>query len=358
MPSLKLTAAEARAVAVYLQAEHGRRGGGAAPEAEWEVDREKARRGRERFSQLGCAGCHELGPGLAPVRSMLTAKPLAALDGDAGGGCLSVEPSPAAPRYLLSEAQRRSLRETLREPRNWRQSPTPAERVPTVLAGLNCYACHSRFGVGGPGASRSDYFTTLSDFDLGDEGRLPPHLSHVGHKLRPAWLGEVLTNAGVVRPYMAVRMPQFGSANVGPLTAAFIAADALASAGQSAPAGEEGAGRGLVGLGGYACVNCHRFGPYPSLGISIMDMTQMAKRLNWDWFRRYLEDPPALRPGTRMPSFWPEGQAAVTNVLAGDMARQIAAIWAYLELGTNAPPPLDLIENLEPATGGRRANYE
>ncbi|MCZ7636062.1 MAG: hypothetical protein M5U12_08520 [Verrucomicrobia bacterium] len=227
-----------------------------------------------------------------------------------------------------------------------------------TLAALNCYACHSRDGWGGPGASRSDFFQTLSDYDLGDEGRLPPHLSGVGHKLRPEWLGEVLTNAGAVRPYMGVRMPQFGTVNVGPLTAGLRDADARPGSLDPAPPGDVKAGAELVGVGGYACIQCHRFGPHPSLGISVMDLTRMTQRLHWDWFRRYLENPGLLRAGTRMPAFWPEGQASVTHILEGDTARQIASIWAYLSLAAEAPPPPGLLENLPQATDRPTVDYE
>jgi mono/diheme cytochrome c family protein len=215
------------------------------------------------------------------------------------------------------------------------------------MARFNCHACHTRDGEGGPSPSRSDYFTSLSELDLGDEGRLPPHLSDVGNKLRAEWLGQVLTNAGVVRPYMAVRMPQFGAVNTAALVQDFIAADLVAAASSNRPpAGDPRAGAELVGLGGYSCVTCHSFGPHPSLGISVMDLTQMSKRLHWDWFQRYLRDPASLRPGTRMPAFWPEDQASVRHLLGGDTARQIASIWAYLSLGVDAPPPPGLLESL------------
>jgi mono/diheme cytochrome c family protein len=358
MPALNLTEAEARALTVYLQTEHAKASAEPPPTPGWIVDPTKAKRGRTLFADVGCAACHDLGPGLTPIRSSLQAKPLDKLDPEVASGCLGTTPPPTAPRYALSPAQRAALQEALRPPDRWRTPPTPAERVGHTLAALNCYACHSRDALGGPGASRSDFFQTLSDYDLGDEGRLPPHLSGVGHKLRSEWLGEVLTNAGAVRPYMGVRMPQFGQANIGQLAAGLRAADARSGAGDPAPPGEVQAGAELVGIHGYACIQCHRFGPLPSLGISIMDLTRMTQRLHWDWFRRYLENPGLLRVGTRMPAFWPEGQASVTDILEGDTARQIASIWAYLSLAAEAPPPPGLVENLEHATGHPPTGYE
>ena len=70
-----------------------------------------------------------------------------------------------------------------------------------------------------------------------------------------------------------------------------------------------------------------------------MDLTQVARRLQPPWFRRYLLDPAALRPGTRMPMFWPDGEATLKTILGGDTERQIESLWQYLSEGENAPPP-------------------
>src|SRR5690606_34470265 len=81
----------------------------------------------------------------------------------------------------------------------------------------NCYACHQRDTLGGVIGERDPHFTANSP-DLGDEGRIPPPLTGVGHKLRPDWMQAVLLQAATARPYMDARMPQFGSKNIGPLT--------------------------------------------------------------------------------------------------------------------------------------------
>jgi mono/diheme cytochrome c family protein len=251
----------------------------------------------------------------------------------------------------LSNGQRDAIKQALLDPARFSAPFDAPERLRRALARFNCQACHARDGYGGPTAGRADYFTSLNELDSGDEGRLPPHLEGVGRKLRADWLGEVLTNAGAVRPYLAVRMPQYGTTNVAALAADFIAADATPAVQETPPAGDVMAGAELVGLNGYSCISCHRFGPHPSLGIPVMDLTRMARRLHWDWFRRYLLEPAALRPGTRMPAFWPEGRASVTRILEGDPLRQIASIWSYLSLGGDAPPPPGLLESLEQVRG-------
>lgn len=342
MPSMNLTGSEARAIATYLT--HV-----TAADAASLVDRPfvpdpaRVRRGRNRFSELGCAACHSVRVSDTPLLSRRSAKRLEELD-PAAPGCLSGGPG-RHPRYVLSSEQRQALESLLRNQAPLRQPVSSPERLMHTLAALHCTACHSRDGLGGPTPGRWDYFRTLSDADLGDEGRIPPHLTGVGAKLRPAWLGEVLTNRGAVRPYLGVRMPQYGSAQGASLQALLPEVDRPAGRPEPAPAGDVAAGRALAGVGGYVCINCHSFGPHPSLGLSVMDMTRMAGRLEWDWFRRYLLDPPSLRPGTRMPSFWPEGEASIRTVLGGDVDAQVAALWAYLLQGMDAAPPPGLLDD-------------
>jgi mono/diheme cytochrome c family protein len=345
MPSLNLTEAEAGAIATYLEfsgPETNPPPAAIAGAAAFVVEAARAKRGRDLFASLGCAACHELGFGQPNVVSTLAAKPLANLNADSPDGCLAATPAAGRPRYQFSDAQRAALRATLAGRARLAQPLTAEEEVATTMVRLDCFACHSRAGYGGPTPSRADYFTTLTDADLGDEGRLPPHLTGVGDKLRAAWLREVLVQRGAVRPYMATRMPQFGAANVVQLVAEFGAADAPPLPAWPVVRGSAEMGRRLVGTNGCSCITCHRYGGRPSLTLSVMDLTQMAKQLKPEWFRQYLLDPTALRPGTRMTSFWLDGKATVQTILGGDTERQIRSIWLYLLYGDRAPPPAGL----------------
>ena len=49
--------------------------------------------------------------------------------------------------------------------------------------------------------------------------------------------------------------------------------------------------------------------------LTPLQRMQMAKQLRPEWFRQYLLEPTALRPGTRMPGFWPDGKATVLTPL-------------------------------------------
>ncbi len=302
-------------------------------------------RGRELFGSLGCAACHQSGSSDAALKPNRPAKSLASLNASAGSGCLGDASGPGAARYDLNDSQRGALRAAL-SGAEWSRPLAPAERVTRVMAALDCFACHSRDGAGGPLPGHIEYFSVVGQADLGDEGRIPPHLTKVGGKLRPEWTREVLLNKGAVRPYMATRMPQFGEANVGSLPADFVRADdagAAASPGTVSDA-DVGYGRKLVGTSGLSCISCHVYAGHKSLGIPAIDLTLMSQRLRPDWFHRYLLDPPSLRPGTRMPAFWPQGKSSRPDILGGDTDRQINAIWAYISRGADGGLPPGLVQ--------------
>lgn len=308
---------------------------------EFVLNREKADKGRQLFATLGCASCHKVGN---ETVASAGAKPLAELSPDAG--CLSESPKQGVPKFDLSESQRTALREAVALRDSLRAKLQPREEVRMTMARMNCFACHTREGKGGPTDARLAYFRVFGDVDMGDEGRIPPHLTGVGGKLRADWIHEVLVNKGFVRPYMTTRMPQFKEQNITGLPGLFDRADSPPTqlAAPETTLREAKFGRKLVGVGGLACISCHTFADHKSLGIPAIDLTSMTRRLKYDWFRRYLPDPAALRPGTRMPSFWPAGLAANKEILNGDTDSQIRAIWAYLSAGKTADLPDGLIQ--------------
>jgi len=312
-------------------------------EEKFVVDAAKASHGRQLFNSLGCASCH-LRDG-ETMASPLNAKPLANVSPKKSDGCLGDQIKRDVPQFHLNAAQRAVLQNTLAHPQKLSEPLEPKQQALHTLAALNCFACHARDGIGGPAPERADYFTVVGNVDMGDEGRFPPNLTKAGNKLRPEWIQDVLVKKGAVRPYMATRMPQFGETNVGHLAAIFEQADASAPpiAPSEYSATQAKFGRKLVGTGGLSCVACHTFANFKSLGIPAIDLTQMANRLKKDWFNRYLLDPQSLRPGTRMPNFWPEGKSVNNDILGGDTQKQIDAIWSYLSKGREADVPEGMI---------------
>jgi mono/diheme cytochrome c family protein len=308
------------------------------------LDRERVERGRERFTSLGCAGCHGLGEGRPVLESRLQARPLADLDLESKDGCLGESVRPGLPRFVLRKADRADLRAALKTLKGPSRPLEPGQRVERALAALDCLACHVRGGRGGPGPLRAAYFQPTVEADLGEEGRMPPVLDGVGAKLKQSWLRTVLLEGATVRPYLATRMPRFGESNVGWLSSLLPAADGEAGLAEEPKVASDLVphGRSLVGTQGLSCITCHTYGSYPSLGIPGLDLAKITGRIRYDWFRRFLLEPRAIKTWTRMPQFWPEGQSVKREILEGDTERQIAAIWSFLSRGQDSRLPAGL----------------
>lgn len=362
-------------------------------------DPSQVEQGRELFATLGCANCHELRQGDKAIESKLVAKPLnecnpsegclrrvgiahhdaratehpkllhTAVNERGGEGAtgregdglrpeallsrsaratIRPEPSAGAPDFGLTGPQREALAAALavKSPAG---PPNAEERIAHAMTTFNCYACHARGGVGGPTPDRNRLFLTSMN-EMGDEGRLPPPLDGVGDKLQAEWLRHVLAEGAKDRPYMLARMPRFATPDVTVLAEAFISLDQRTTA--EIPKLNEplsrvkAMGRLLVGDKALACIKCHTFGQHRATGIQALSLLTMTRRIREDWFHRYLPNPSAYRPGTRMPSGFVNGRSTITSIYDGDPGRQIAAIWTYLADGDKAGIPDGLIADL------------
>ena len=302
------------------------------------VDEQKARMGKQMFSLLGCASCHQV-PGVEPRPA---ARGFAQLDVNSKDGCLSDHVRKGLPQYHLSESQRASIAAALKDRSTFSAPLEPSQRIARTMAALNCYACHERGGAGGADAARVEHFVMTASFDMGDEGKLPPRLSGVGAKLKPAAMEKIIA-AGelhVRRHHMATRMPRFPKEQVAALIADLGAADGAST--EPGPAFSSLAardGRTLVGTKGMGCVNCHGVGDAKSLGMPSVNLSPQFERLQWPWFRKLLLDPAKVNPGTRMPGFWTDGHIVYKNLAGGTGEGQIGAIWTYHSLGASMPLP-------------------
>jgi len=314
-----------------------------APAAPFVADAQQVERGRTAFAKLGCTVCHEL-PGLQAAKP--AARPFAELAGQIERGCLSDRPDSRAPRFDLEAGERANLRALASDLESLAAPRTPSAELETTLARLDCRACHARNGTGGPSEDKLGYFQAAVEVDLGNEGRLPPHLDAVGSKLHAAWMKKVLVEGAVERPYLATRMPQYGASNVSQLGSAFEAVDG-SHADLAAPAfTSERAeiGRKLAGAGGLVCIQCHVFDGVRSLGIPAVDLAHVRERIKPAWFERLLLDPKSLGMNTRMPIFWDaQGISAARTLLDGDPKRQAEALWSYVSLGRSMPVPDGLV---------------
>jgi mono/diheme cytochrome c family protein len=337
MPHMGLDSREAADVASYLDS--GERRPAASGFA---IDAAKAARGLIAYERLGCELCHGNGEARAAARKKKVFPRVDALVARVEHGCLATMPSSRSPRYALSDRQRDSMRAALRGLPLRSSPPSTRDRVARTMQRFNCYACHARGGRGGPERGRAIYFRPTVEADLGDEGRLAPHLDEVGRKLKSAWLRKVLAGEGVMRPYVATRMPSFGLQNIGHLVDDFSKADVRRGEKPYEVTGRNRFGRELVGMDGLRCVECHSLAGRKSLGVPALDLADIGERLEPIWFREYLLDPASKRPGTRMPAMWPGGESVFPKILGGKTSQQFDAIYVYLSEARQTRPPVGM----------------
>jgi mono/diheme cytochrome c family protein len=335
MPDMKLTPAESLAIASYLSAAEPKETKSLVPQDELVT------KGKAYFRELNCAACHTLpGASAAPLVGSLKSA-------DFSRGCLS-KTTGRSPQFHLEEAQAKAIAASLRvKP----ERDTDQIALAKTLTAFRCIACHAREDYGGVPEIYSPFFTG-SEQKLGDDGRIPPPLTLVGAKLQPVWMKKVLFDGESVRPYMATRMPQYGSANLQHLPSVLARLDAVKGKTLKIPSAEsrsEGdrnrekllraGGRDLLGDKGLNCIACHTFNGKAAPGSQGMELTTATQRLQPEWFNSYLRNPAAFRPRTVMPTSWPDGIATHKTILDGDTDLQIEAIWYYLSLGTSAADP-------------------
>ena len=289
--------------------------------------------GKRHFETLGCAQCHDDVKAERRDYGALT-------DLNHSVGCLGE--SKSAPRFALSGEQRGLLRGALLE---FDAVPTgDLAAVNKTLAAFNCIACHERKGLGGIAPERNAYFTGTRE-SLGDQGRLPPPLTHVGAKLTPDWLSQVMVHGGRQRLYLNTRMPLFGGGNVEHLVKRFGKVDALeevvlpkiSDIRESKDAGYE-----MMGAEGFSCIACHDFNGQKSGGAGALELIHVTKRLQKNWFHLYMRQPSRFHPTVIMPSYWPGGVSVRPELLDGRANQQIEALWNYLADGSRAKNPKGL----------------
>jgi mono/diheme cytochrome c family protein len=302
--------------------------------------------GQHVVAAKGCANCHQIpglkespvGPALAQVRQ------------SPERGCNAETPTGAAPRYGLGKEDRAALAAFLKDGLAGPGTPAPAYAARVNLKRLNCLNCHQRDGEGGLTVALVEQLRALEKAENAD-AVAPPVLTGVAHKLRTPWLSAVLLQGGRARPWMGLRMPQYGPANVGGLPEGLTALEAAGVSEQvhTVPQTAEaiGAGRKMVGKSGFGCISCHDIGRVANSGTRGPDLATTTQRVRYDWYRRWLEQPQRVVPGTRMPQVFTDGKSLLPDVLAGHVGAQADAMWAYCSLGENLPLP----EGLEPPKG-------
>lgn len=338
MPSMHLTEQEAADVAAYLHV--GRQAEKAVERAALKIAPQTAEQGRALFVEQRCSACHTTDK---PMEKRL-AKPLKELKADSAGGCIAETPKAGTPRFDFNPLQRRALTLALNLVKDSTPAPRNAQqKIDWQMQRLNCYGCHDRAGKGGPEDARAQYFMAKDSGaeSLGELGKFPPTLDRAGWKLTDKWLHRVLHGeGGAVRPYLSVRMPNFGEANTAMLPELLIEADkpekppVIDTSGLAKHHRYEG-GRKLMGITGLGCVTCHGLKDRKSLGVPVINLTHTVERLNPTYFKALLLNPAQTQPGTLMPPMFLGRKAA---------DKEIEQIWTYLKEVDQQPLPEGLLK--------------
>jgi mono/diheme cytochrome c family protein len=192
----------------------------------------------------------------------------------------------------------------------------------------NCLQCHTLEERGGY------YLANFEEPALGP----PPLPESQGAKVQEQWLHGFLKNPSTIRPWLQVRMPtfQFTDNEIAVIQKYFLGlsnqefklrdyAETPIEARYLVP------GKKLFET--YQCLSCHYTGRIPE-GKSFADLAPnlalASSRLKPEWIIDWLRDPSKLQPGTRMPTYFYEGQAPDNTVFNGNAEEQIKALTTYV----------------------------
>ena len=316
MPNFKLSDGEAIGLAAYLESVADKPLDRIVP-----IDESMVKAGRALVQNSGCLNCHRL-----DVPNAFIAKSLLDLKGSSWTtGCLAetVVEGSKAPKYVFSAEDRKALKAFAATDCSSLTRHTDTEFLERHSKTLNCRECHGKF-----------------------EGF--PTWGLLGGKLKPEWASKFIAGeeAWKPRPWLESRMPAF------PAHAKGLGAGLATLHGYSpktAPDEAPNSEMAKIGVklvsanGGFACVSCHSVGDFGATQVFEAPGVNLAhsfERLQPDFFRRWLRNPPSIDSNSKMPAYFDdEGRSALADVLEGDGPKTIWAVWEYLRLGDKMPKP-------------------
>jgi mono/diheme cytochrome c family protein len=343
MPDLKLTPAEATELAAHLLGQHS-----TTPTLHHSnTDIEK---GKHLVQTTGCLNCHTL-----KLENKFSAPKAAALvsprkSGSAGipagasfnwtRGCLEHSNPPSLhhsttpiPNFAFAPEERSALQAfgQISNLKSQISNSFPLEFALRQTRVLNCNGCHGQ----------------LEGF---------PALDALGDRLNAPWMARFISGDLPYKPrpethptgepWLEARMPAFKAygARLAEGLAALHGYPPHAPSEQP-PIDPQMAelGRKLVGKdGGFSCISCHGVRSLKAMEVfdaQGINFQWSADRLLPDYYRRWMRNPLAIDPQTKMPAYFEDGLSPLTEVLDGDAEKQIDAIWHYLRLRDKMPLP-------------------
>ena len=317
MPNFKLAEPEARELARFLLKNA----------VEWEAGPKATEGpGKELVQTTGCLNCHAL----AKVENKFRTVSLAKL-AKAAKGCLAEkrEAKSKAPDFGFSAKEREALLAFVKTDFASLSRHSPLEFASRETRLLNCTACHGQID-------------------------LIPAFEVLGGKLKPEWAadfiaGEPFKIRADKHPkgelWVEARMPAFRSR-------ARLLAGAMAMQQGYAPKTPAEKpiddvvakiGHKLIGMdGGLSCVNCHAVNDLSAVAVfesEGINLGLSSARLLKPYFFRWLRNPLAVEPGSKMPAYFEDGKSALTDYYEGDAEKQINALYQYIRGGGKMAVP-------------------
>ncbi|KAA3595584.1 MAG: hypothetical protein DWQ06_17015 [Calditrichaeota bacterium] len=210
----------------------------------------------------------------------------------------------------------------------------------------NCVGCHTfENGIGN--------YPEDEDGELGGYIRAhfenvdlaPPKLLGQGDKTQENWLTEFLNDVTPIRPWLKIRMPSFGFddkeiTEVHKYFTGAVKKDLNLTYYDDFEINKAHLNDGKKLFNVAQCTKCHLVNGYASPNLDeanlAPDLGNVKSRLQPDWLIKWLENPAAITPGTKMPGFFyydeEEGvrYPLDPNILDGDADKQIKAIRDYV----------------------------
>jgi len=206
----------------------------------------------------------------------------------------------------------------------------------------NCVGCHRIEGHGGLVLDLLRAQLGLKGDDINPYG--PPNLNTAGAKIQEPWFYGFLRDpsSSPVRTWLKIRMPTyaFTPEQISRLDRYFLGLEkqTLGFTDYSAyPATQASYEAGRQLFEKLKCQQCHPVGASPAIGgataVPAPNLMLAGGTLKPEWIARWIIDPQAVAPGTKMPNFFGSldaPAAADPTVLGGDWKAQVNALRDYV----------------------------
>lgn len=316
-------------------------------------DRQLVELGKKLVAEHRCAACHVLpNVGVAQGTETATASRIAlSASPNWKRSCIDEQADAEQsannrPLYKLSADDHATIKDYLRVSGSIKRPALPSVTGNDLLESNNCLACHPR----GLGRGISDTANAVANKFASSVEHvatlIPPSLNSIGDKLNDEALQRaVLQSNPPLRPWLQVRMPKypFDEKATESLTGLLIDADRFPA---DKPERSErldeqqlrSTGARLVTSDGFGCTSCHAVNDVAA-GTSPINargpnLGGLGQRIRLEWFKRWVSNPLRIVPRIEMPSI----TSPVPGVLAGNLNRQIDAVWDALNLDGFKPP--------------------